>query len=86
MLAVLLVAQLSHPPRRSGWLADDVILGVSFTILSIQKKNTKSVTTLCFLFFFAKCIPTSFSKHFSKQENQTKQWSHVVLNDAAIPQ
>lgn len=34
--AVVRAAQLSHPPSKSGWLADDVILGVSFTILSVK--------------------------------------------------
>lgn len=33
-LAVFPVDQLSQPPSRSGWLADEVILGVSFTSLS----------------------------------------------------
>lgn len=36
-LAVFPVAQLSQPPSRSGWLADEVILGVSFTSLSEKK-------------------------------------------------
>ena len=40
MLAVLPVAQLSHPPSRSGWLADDVILGVSFTSLSVKTQTS----------------------------------------------
>lgn len=43
MLVVLPAAQLSHPPSRSGWLADDVILGVSFTSLS-GKIQTSKVT------------------------------------------
>lgn len=38
--ALPLAAQLSHPPSRSGWLADDVILGVSFTNLSVKKHQS----------------------------------------------
>lgn len=44
MLAVLPAAQLSHPPSRSGWLADDVILGVSFTSLSVKTQTSKVST------------------------------------------
>lgn len=39
-LAVFPVAQLSQPPSRSGWLADEVILGVSFTSLSEKQNKT----------------------------------------------
>lgn len=48
--ALLLAAQLSHPPSRSGWLADDVILGVSFTILSVEKHQ--SLVLLLGVYYF----------------------------------
>lgn len=41
-LAVFPAAQLSQPPSRSGWLADDVIFGVSFTSLSVKKTKKTS--------------------------------------------
>lgn len=47
MLVVVPVAQLSHPPSRSGWLADEVILGVSFTTLS-EKTKRYDVTKFSF--------------------------------------
>jgi len=41
MLVEVPAAQLSHPPSRSGWLADDVILGASLTSLSVETKSSR---------------------------------------------
>lgn len=32
-------AQLSHPPSRSGWLADEVILGGLLVSLSVEREH-----------------------------------------------
>lgn len=64
MLAVVLAAQLSHPPSRSGWLADEVILGASFTGLSVRIKRGRR-------FVKKVCMATVVIHHMSSKQAET---------------
>lgn len=88
MPLVVLVAQLSHPPSKSGWLADDVILGTSFTSLSDKTKSKChqiSFFSFCLhLIYFSYRSETSSCSSVCKKKRKSCLFGLTEVEEAGI--